>query len=84
MLTFLSYLQFGAGARTCIGKNISLLEMSKLVPQVLRRFDFELAHPDRDWVLHDYWFVTQTGLDFKIKARHQSREHDHRTRRERT
>jgi hypothetical protein len=44
--------------------------MSKLVPQVLRRFDFELTHPDRDWVLHDYWFVTQTGLDFKIKARH--------------
>lgn len=63
-------LAFGAGARTCIGKNISLLEMSKLVPQVLRRFDFELTHPDREWVLHDYWFVTQTGLDFKIKARH--------------
>jgi cytochrome P450 len=30
---------FGAGARTCIGKNISLLEMYKLVPAVLRRFE---------------------------------------------
>jgi cytochrome P450 len=30
--------QFGAGARTCIGKNISLLEMYKLVPSFLRRF----------------------------------------------
>ena len=30
---------FGAGSRTCIGKNISLLEMHKLVPAVLRRFE---------------------------------------------
>ena len=30
---------FGMGSRTCIGKNISLLEMYKLIPAVLRRFD---------------------------------------------
>lgn len=30
---------FGAGARTCIGKNISLLELFKLVPAVLRTFE---------------------------------------------
>lgn len=32
-------LQFGMGSRTCIGKNISLLEIYKLVPSLLRRFD---------------------------------------------
>lgn len=31
--------QFGAGSRTCIGKNISLMEIYKLVPSFLRRFD---------------------------------------------
>lgn len=31
-------LQFGMGSRTCIGKNISLLEIYKLVPSLLRRF----------------------------------------------
>jgi cytochrome P450 len=31
--------QFGMGSRTCIGKNISLLEVYKLVPSLLRRFD---------------------------------------------
>ena len=36
-------LQFGMGARTCIGKNISLLEIYKLVPSFLRRFQVSLA-----------------------------------------
>lgn len=30
---------FGMGARTCIGKNISLMEIYKLVPSFLRRFE---------------------------------------------
>ena len=30
---------FGMGSRTCIGKNISLLEIYKLVPSFLRRFE---------------------------------------------
>ncbi|GIZ40796.1 hypothetical protein CKM354_000412000 [Cercospora kikuchii] len=60
---------FGAGARTCLGKNISLLEMSKLVPQLYRQFDFELTDPEKEWELHDYWFVKQTGLMCKVKRR---------------
>ncbi|KAK0378184.1 hypothetical protein CLIM01_04429 [Colletotrichum limetticola] len=31
------YLPFGAGARTCIGKHISSLEMVKLIPELVRR-----------------------------------------------
>ena len=45
--------QFGAGARTCIGKNISLLEMYKLVPAFLRRFEVSLDDPRKDWKLHN-------------------------------
>jgi cytochrome P450 len=39
-----SLFSFGAGARTCIGKNISYLEMYKLVPAVLREFDVSNHH----------------------------------------
>ena len=39
--------QFGAGARTCIGKNISLLEIYKLVPSFFRRFEVRFV-----WLLH--------------------------------
>jgi cytochrome P450 len=40
-------IQFGMGPRTCIGKNISLLEIYKLVPSFLRRFEvsFSLFFP---------------------------------------
>ncbi|KAI9736703.1 MAG: hypothetical protein M1834_000907 [Cirrosporium novae-zelandiae] len=51
--------QFGMGARTCIGKNISLLEIYKLVPSFLRRFDIHLLNPEKEWKLHNAWFVKQ-------------------------
>lgn len=35
-------LHFGMGSRTCIGKNISLMEIYKLVPTLLRRFEVSL------------------------------------------
>ena len=44
---------FGAGSRTCIGKNISLLEVYKLVPSFLRRFNIAFADPGQDWKLHN-------------------------------
>ncbi|KAL4933001.1 cytochrome P450 [Aspergillus undulatus] len=40
---------FGAGARTCLGKNISLLEITKLVPMLYRHFDFELEGQWKTW-----------------------------------
>jgi len=36
-----SMFHFGMGSRTCIGKNISLLEIYKLVPSFLRRFEVQ-------------------------------------------
>lgn len=32
-------LTFGHGARSCVGKNISMLEIAKLVPQILRHYE---------------------------------------------
>ncbi|KAH6995544.1 cytochrome P450 [Ilyonectria sp. MPI-CAGE-AT-0026] len=60
---------FGAGARTCIGKNISLLELYKLVPAVLRTFEIELVDPEATWNLHNAWFVRQKGFNVRLKER---------------
>ncbi|CAI9627180.1 unnamed protein product [Alternaria burnsii] len=64
-----SILAFGAGSRTCIGKHISLLEMSKIVPQLLWKFEFQLAHPEKEWTLENKWFVKQNNFFVKIKNR---------------
>ncbi|TVY82577.1 Pisatin demethylase, partial [Lachnellula suecica] len=36
---------FGAGSRTCIGKNISLLEIAKVIPQLVRNFELQMPNP---------------------------------------
>lgn len=43
--------QFGAGSRTCLGKNISLLEIYKLVPSFLRRFEVCFIRSLLDWTM---------------------------------
>lgn len=65
------FFAFGMGSRTCIGKNISLLEMCKLVPQLLRRFDFVLDEgvPTDRLECSNMWFVKQLGFRGKIYAR---------------
>ncbi|OQE74566.1 hypothetical protein PENNAL_c0079G11318 [Penicillium nalgiovense] len=60
---------FGAGSRTCIGKNISLLEMYKLIPALLMRFQLELPGSDSEWKLHNAWFVKQTEFYVRFQSR---------------
>ena len=61
--------QFGLGSRTCLGKHISILEMSKLIPQLVRRFDFELEQPAKPWTTENYWFVKPVDFRLRAKAR---------------
>ncbi|KAL2422085.1 Cytochrome P450 monooxygenase cicH [Exophiala dermatitidis] len=64
-----SNLVFGYGNRACIGKNISLLEISKLVPQLLRHYKFSFAFPNLDWKVAGGWFVWQDGFQARISRR---------------
>ena len=57
-----SFISFGAGSRTCVGKNISLMEMQKVIPQLLRRYAIELEDPKAEWKTSNRWFVQQSGL----------------------
>ncbi|TQS32122.1 hypothetical protein Golomagni_07573 [Golovinomyces magnicellulatus] len=60
---------FGYGTRTCIGKNISLMEMGKLVPRLLREFDLEWASEKSEWQVFNYWFARQEGLICRLRQR---------------
>ncbi|KAF1912067.1 cytochrome P450, partial [Ampelomyces quisqualis] len=46
------FLAFGSGARMCLGRNLSWIEMTKLVPSILMRFDVELADKSKDPMQH--------------------------------
>jgi cytochrome P450 len=66
-----SMLQFGMGSRTCIGKNISLLEIYKLVPGVLRRFEvctiFSIPTS-----LEDLGLLSDSNFRSNLRIRHES------------
>ncbi|KAF1987245.1 putative P450 monooxygenase [Aulographum hederae CBS 113979] len=64
-------LVFGAGKRGCLGRNIAMLELHKLLPCLLVRYDFELTEEtkSRGWRLRNSWLVGQEGVDVRIRRR---------------
>jgi cytochrome P450 len=64
-----SFLAFGAGSRTCIGKNISLMEISKIVPELIRRFNFTLTDPHVEIKMENVWFVKQKNIYCRVAGR---------------
>ena len=61
--------QFGLGSRTCLGKHISILEMSKLIPRLVRDFEFTLTNPEREWDTENFWFVKPMDFHVTVKRR---------------
>lgn len=62
-------LTFGAGKRTCLGKNIAMLELSKLVPALVLRYNMRLKDPNRVWKITSAFAVKQEGLDVALTKR---------------
>ncbi|KAJ5343280.1 uncharacterized protein N7506_003104 [Penicillium brevicompactum] len=58
------YMPFGLGSRTCIGKHISILEMSKVIPRLVQEFDFVPLR--KTWRTENMWFVKP--LDFEVRV----------------
>lgn len=71
-------MQFGLGTRTCIGRHISFLEMSKLIPALIRDFDFTLADhlqaADQEWKTTNYWFIKPRDFQVKVTARRHNQQ----------
>ncbi|KAI1412268.1 cytochrome P450 [Hypoxylon sp. FL1857] len=67
------WMPFGLGSRTCLGRHVSHLEISKLIPRLVRDFDFELsgdiANNETSWSANTYWFVKPKDFIVRVKAR---------------
>ncbi|RMY78001.1 hypothetical protein D0863_00956 [Hortaea werneckii] len=62
-------LSFGAGKRTCLGRSIAMLELLKVVPTLLVRYEMELAWPEKEWKVYNAWVLRQEGLEMKLRRR---------------
>ncbi|KAH8807907.1 cytochrome P450 [Xylogone sp. PMI_703] len=63
------WIPFGHGSRTCIGKNISLMEISKIVPELVQKFDFALTKPLEELKCENNWFVQQKNFNCTVTRR---------------
>ena len=61
------FLAFGQGSRTCIGKNISILEITKMIPALVERYDFDLIN--QELTCKNHWFVKQKNFMVRVKSR---------------
>ncbi|KAI9654954.1 MAG: hypothetical protein M1821_005707 [Bathelium mastoideum] len=62
-------MSFGAGPRVCVGRNISMMEIVKLIPEMMRMYDFRLVNPNKEWEILGHWFTKQTGIDMYFTKR---------------
>ncbi|SLM40221.1 cytochrome p450 family protein [Lasallia pustulata] len=63
------FFAFGSGARMCLGRNLSWMEMSKLIPTLFMHFELELTQPDALWKETCWWFVKQEGVHVIVRPR---------------
>lgn len=64
-------LVFGAGPNTCIGKNIALLELYKMIPTILRMFDIEQRDPNETWKIFNLGDPEPYDFFVRFTSRHQ-------------
>jgi cytochrome P450 len=62
-------LTFGAGSRVCIGRNLGMMEVYKVVATLVSRYEVELADPKGEWKTHNSFFVRQEGIEVRLRRR---------------
>lgn len=63
-------LTFGGGRRICIGKNLGLFQVCKVLATLVTSYELELVDPKGKWRIINSWFPRQEGgLDIKITKR---------------
>ncbi|KAJ5908325.1 hypothetical protein N7495_001007 [Penicillium taxi] len=61
------YMPFGLGSRTCLGRHIAILEISKLIPRIVR--DYDITPLRKNWTTQNYWFVKPTDFEVKVQRK---------------
>ncbi|TPX14547.1 uncharacterized protein E0L32_005239 [Thyridium curvatum] len=65
-------LTFGGGSRICLGRNLSQMEVYKVVATVVTRYDFEMVNPERTWKTVSRWFYRVENGNIMVNLRRRS------------
>lgn len=41
----------------------------KVIPELYRNFEIDLAYPEREWKVANHWFVQQHGVECTLRPR---------------
>lgn len=64
-----SFFTFGHGTHTCSGKHISIMEVTKLLANILFRYDVEFVEVGEGYRFVNWWFTNQEGLNVTLTRR---------------
>ncbi|KAF2691479.1 cytochrome P450 oxidoreductase [Lentithecium fluviatile CBS 122367] len=62
-------LVFGYGTTKCLGENVALMTMNKVLPELFRRFDICTIDPQRPWHSECYGIFFQKGFNVRVSKR---------------
>jgi len=57
------------GSRSCVGKNLALVETYKYIAAFVRKFDAELVRPEQPWKTKSQWFSFQKDFEIRLSER---------------
>lgn len=63
------HLQFGLGYNSCVGQNLVRIELSKILPTIVRRYDVSLVNPEQEWTYKTYVAAVPGNWPVYIKKR---------------
>ena len=62
-------LVFGYGRFGCLGRPVAMLELNKTVPELMRRFSWQVARPEKPWegICAGFWL--HDNMNFVVTER---------------
>ncbi|KAH8881872.1 cytochrome P450 oxidoreductase [Thozetella sp. PMI_491] len=61
-----SWMPFGGGRHTCSGQHISMLEVTKLIPSLILRYDLQWAKENMSIKVENYFFTAQDDMKVRL------------------
>jgi benzoate 4-monooxygenase len=65
------FIPFSYGPRACVGRNVAMMELLKVLANLLKRYHFELIDPTKETILREGFLVKPTELWVRMTKREQ-------------